>query len=122
MAGASNHLETKVASGNGVQARPSLTVAGTNSKFILNPGAYIVGRRSSDSKATLQLAPDISMSRQHARLVVQVVAGKPMAQIMGLKASNPILVNGKICATGRPCTLKPGDIIQLGMTKIVFTI
>ena len=75
----------------------------------------------SDSTATLQLAPDISMSRQHARLSVQLVAGKLMAQIVSMKANNPVIVNGKVFAAGQSCTLKSGDSLQLGMTKILFT-
>lgn len=122
VAASGNHLPTKVKDSSGVNAQAYLTVVGTNSKFILNQGVYVVGRRSSDSQATLQVAPDISMSRQHAKLAVQVVAGKLMAQIMGLKANNPIFVNGKMYAASRPCTLKSGDIIQMGTTKLVFTI
>lgn len=116
------HSETKVTPGIGVKSKAFLTVIGGNTKLVLNPGIYILGRKSSDSTATLQLAPDISMSRQHARLAVQVVGGRLMAQIVGLKANNPIIINGKIYSVGQPCTLKSGDNLQLGMTKMVFSI
>lgn len=116
------HAATKVHPAGGMQSKASISVIGTNARFVLNQGIYILGRKSSDSTATLQLAPDISMSRQHARLAVQTVGGKLMAQIVGLKTNNPIIINGKLYAAGQPCTLKAGDKLQLGMTKIVFTI
>lgn len=117
-----SHSATKVSNNIGMQSNAYLTVMDSNAKFLLNPGVYILGRKSSDSSATLQLTPDISMSRQHARLAVQFVGGKLMAQIVGLKASNPIIVNGRVYAAGQPCTLKSGDNLQFGMTKIVISI
>lgn len=116
------HSATKVAHGLNVQSKAFLTVMGSNTKFILNPGLYILGRKSSDSTATLQLAPDISMSRQHARLVVQSVAGKLMVQVVALKANNPLVINGKLYTAGHPCNLKSGDRLQLGMTTVIITL
>lgn len=116
------HSATRVSPGVGMQSKAYITVIGSNARFVLNQGIYVLGRKSSDSTATLQLAPDISMSRQHARLAVQLVGGRLMAQIIGLKASNPIIINGKMFAAGQPYTLKSGDKIQLGMTRVVFTI
>lgn len=120
--GPAMHSATRVSPGIGMQSSAYLTVIGSNARFVLNQGVYVLGRKSSDSTATLQLAPDISMSRQHARLSVQLVAGKLMAQIVGLKANNPVFVNGKMFAAGQSCTLKSGDSLQLGMTRILFTI
>ena len=115
------HNPTKIAQGN-QKPMAFLTVVAGNAKFALTPGIYVLGRRSSDSLATLQIAPDITISRQHARLVLQFVNGKLMAQVVGIKAGNPIAVNGVIQATGKPCTLKTGDLLRLGNTQIVFTI
>ncbi|MBR2016638.1 MAG: FHA domain-containing protein [Prevotella sp.] len=116
------HLATKISQNIGMQQKAYITIIGTNAKFVIDQGVYILGRKSSDSTATLQLSPDISMSRQHARLTVQIVGGKLMAQIIGLKTNNPIFVNGKVYMVGQPCTLRDGDKIQLGMTKILFSI
>lgn len=116
------HSETRVTPNVAMQAKAYLSVIGSNAKFVLNQGQYVLGRKSSDSTATLQLAPDISMSRQHARLVVQSVGGKLMAQIVCLKTSNPIIINGKVYTAGQPYTLKAGDMLQLGMTRIVFSL
>lgn len=119
----SQHFATKVSSNMGAgQARAYLSVVGNASKFVLNPGIYILGRKSSDSNATLQLAPDISMSRQHARLSVQMIGGMIMAQIQSLKASNPVFVNGSICPVEKQIILKSGDRLQLGATLVLFTI
>ncbi len=114
--------KTKVRGGSGAQSRAYLTVSSTGAKFVLTQGVYILGRRSSDSTATLQLAPDISMSRQHARFALQMVGGKLMAQIIGLKTNNPILINGKVYAQGQPYTLKSGDILQLGNTVVTYSV
>lgn len=115
------HSATRVSQNIGMQSKAYITVIGSNARFVLDQGIYVLGRKSSDSTATLQLAPDISMSRQHARLAVQMVGGRLMAQIIGLKANNPIFVNGKAYAAGQPCTLKSGDKLQLGMTIIIFS-
>lgn len=116
------HSETKVSTSASAQQKASITILGSNAKFILNQGIYIIGRKSSDSLATLQVAPDINMSRQHARLVAQIVGGKLVAQISGLKAYNPVLINGKLLPHGNPYTLKNGDIFQLGNTRCLFSI
>ena len=116
------HNLTKVSTNGGIQGKAYLTVVGNNARFVLSPGIYILGRKSSDSTATLQLAPDISMSRQHARLAVQVIGGRIMAQIIGMKANNPVIINGKVYAAGQPCTLKPGDKLRFGMTLAIYSI
>lgn len=118
------HAATKVAhaaSAKPLGQRPLLQVAGSDVSFSLGQGTYILGRKSSDSPATLQLAPDIAMSRQHARLTVQPVAGKLVTQIVALKANNPLIVNGKIYGVSQPYTLKPGDRLQLGETVVIFS-
>jgi hypothetical protein len=117
----SDHSATKVAQIVGMDLKAYITVLGSNIRFIIKQGMYILGRKSSDSPATLQLAPDISMSRQHARLSVQVVNGKLMAQIVCLKPNNPIFINGKVFSAGQRYTLKSGDKLQLGKTIIVYS-
>lgn len=118
------HAATKVARAASAKPsvpRPLLQVVGSNVSFSLEQGVYILGRKSSDSPATLQLAPDITISRQHARLTVQPVAGRLVAQIVALKASNPIVINGKVYGTDQPCTLKSGDRLQFGETTVIFS-
>lgn len=105
----------------GAASRMSLVVESTGMSFPLMPGVYILGRASSDSRATLKLAPDPYMSRQHARLVYN-----PMTtgigtefQLCGLSSINPIFVNGKKISTGQSIILHPGDKILLGKTTVV---
>lgn len=98
-----------------------LTVVGSNNKFVLNQDIYIIGRKSSDSTANLQVAPDITISRKHARLTIQHVGDKVNAVVIGLKHDNPIIVNSKVYEAGVPCTLKTGDKLKLGTTEMVFT-
>lgn len=113
---------TKVKTGMALEVKAYMTVAGNGTKFVLIPGIYIMGRRSSDSNASLQIAPDIRMSREHARLAVQKVGGQVMARIIGLKADNPVLINNKILPAGQPYTLKNGDCVQLGATRIIYSV
>ena len=108
--------------GGGLEVKAYLTVAGNGTKLVLTPGVYILGRKSSDSMASLQIAPDISMSRQHARLTVRQVGGKVMAQVIGLKAENPVIINDKILPAGQPYTLKVGDCMRLGATRVIYSI
>ena len=112
--------ETKVYHSNQL-SRDYFTVMG-GSRLVLSPGSYIVGRKSTDSQSTLQLAPDIHMSRQHARLVVQLVNGRLMAQIVGLKTNNPVFVNNKPLPVGKAYTLRNGDRLQIGMTYVLFSL
>lgn len=116
------HKATKIAQGAMQKPLAYLSVVGGSAKFALTTGVYILGRRSSDSQANLQLAPDITMSRQHARLALQYVTGKLMAQIVGIKTNNPIAVNGRVLASGKPYTLKSGDVLRLGATQIFYTV
>jgi len=104
----------------GAKGKMSLVVESTGMSFPLMQGTYILGRASSDSKATLKLAPDPYMSRQHARLYVGAVNGKIQCHLCGLASTNPIFVNDKKIETGSPVTLKSGDKILLGMTTILF--
>lgn len=112
-------LKTKVA-GQTQACSMSLVVESTGRSFPLKPGTYILGRASSDSKATLKLAPDPYMSRQHARLTVTPNTGPGMAyELCGLASTNPIFVNNKKIPIGQTIILHPGDKILLGMTTVV---
>lgn len=104
----------------GMTGTMSLIVESTGMSFPLMPGTYILGRASSDSKATLKLAPDPYMSRQHARLVIDTSMGKLQCQLSSLASANPIFINNKKIPQGSAVTLKSGDKILLGMTTIMF--
>lgn len=115
-------LKTKVHVGvcAGSTNRTVLIVENSGNQFSLSPGIYILGRESVDSKATLKIAPDPYMSRQHARLTVNVIGGKTQCVLCGLTSANPIFINNKKVASGSQVALRSGDKILLGMTTILF--
>lgn len=80
-------------------------------------GAHILGRDSADSPATVRLAPDPYMSRQHARLDISSQGKRLTCRIQSLKSANTMIVNGSEVAVGNSVSLSPGDIVTLGMTK-----
>ena len=85
-----------------------------------NGKSFTVGRRSSDSKAQIQLTPDIAMSRIHAGMRTVQVNGQVVYQITSAKANNPVFVNAMPIAPGKACNLKTGDKVQMGNTILVF--
>lgn len=105
----------------GAKSKVALVVESTGMSFPLMPGTYILGRASSDSKATLKLAPDPYMSRQHARLVFDPLTSgiKTEFQLCGLTSTNPIFVNDKKIPTGQTVIIHPNDKILLGMTTVI---
>ena len=113
--------KTRVSPGSKGGGGHSLRVLSTGASFPLMPGIYILGRDSSDSRATLRLAADPYMSRQHARLTISVASGKAVCQISSLSTTNTLFVNGKEVPKGKVLTLRHGDKILMGMTEIVYS-
>lgn len=99
----------------------ALVVEKTGMRFPLYPGVYIVGRDSRDSRATLKLAPDPYMSRQHARLEVIPQAGTMRCLLFAMESSNPIYINNKKITAGTGVTLRSGDRLLFGMTTVTFS-
>lgn len=99
----------------------SLMVEKTGKRFNLQAGTYILGRDSQDSTATLRIAADPYMSRQHAQLVVGIINGKVTCHLSALKSSNPVYVNNLKLSTDSSVVLKNQDRILLGMTLLIYT-
>lgn len=99
-----------------------LEILSTGDRIALAEGQYTIGRRSSDSKANVQIAPDPYMSRLHARLAAKLVGGRFIAQVCTIKDSNPVFLNGKACNAGQPYTLHTGDRLKMGETHVSVTI
>lgn len=109
--------KTSIASGNNLA---TLTVVDSGRKFNLSQGDYTLGRESSDSRASLRIAPDHYMSRLQAQLkVARGADGKPDCVITGVAATNPIFVNNVCLNPGQATRLKNGDVVLLGVTKVV---
>lgn len=99
-----------------------LEILSTGDRIALGEGQYTLGRRSSDSQATVQIAPDPYMSRLHARLAAKALGGRFIVQVCSVKSGNPVFLNGKVCNAGQPYTLSSGDRMQLGGTQVTVTI
>lgn len=96
----------------------TLIVADSGRRFPISNGIFTLGRMSSDSRASVKLAPDPYMSRMHARLEVSGNMGKVLCSITPLNSVNKIFVNGYPIAEGQKVTLSAGDELLLGMTKV----
>ena len=127
--GPPNVLKTHIAGG---QAKPvggtqvvsrnnivTLVVESTGMTFPLSQGVYTLGRQSSDSRASLQIAPDRYMSRLQANLEVSMLPTGAMCRIMGVSSTNRIFVNNREIEPNSAAVLKNGDSLLLGMTKVL---
>ena len=91
--------------------------------FDLKPGKNIIGRKSSVSVDIPIKTNDEYMSRRHCMIEVIEKPGAGFKFLLSdFKALNGTFINGiakKKLGTGDIFLLKDGDVIQLGMTKIV---
>lgn len=94
----------------------------TKRRISLAPGEFTLGRDSSDSTASIKVAPDPYMSRQCARLQVKLNDSSVRVAITPLKSRNPIYINDIPVPTGETKCLTLGDKILLGETIIVLKI
>ncbi len=119
-----NYGKTKLVSSLQMKTNGEFTVTfnGQNYGVLRLPHgkSFDLGRRSSDSKAQIQLTPDIAMSRLHAGMRTVQINGQVVYQITSVKANNPVVVNGVPIAPGKACNLKTGDKVQMGNTMLVF--
>ena len=79
-------------------------------------GRYIMGRKSSDSTAQIKLMPDMSVSREHAVLIIQQKENDFIVGIQPNKSNNPVFVNKKAIPYGKIAILNNGDVIRMGNT------
>ena len=97
----------------------SLVVETTGRTFSLAQGVYTLGRDSSDSRASLRIAPDPYMSRLQAGLEVSPGTSGTKCRVVGLNATNPVFVNNVRLEPNTGVSLKNGDRLLLGMTKVI---
>lgn len=91
-------------------------------RIALKEGNFILGRRSSDSKADIKLAPDPYMSREHALLQVSRDGMRMRYAMKALKAENPVFLNNSRLCPSDVVLLQPGDVLVMGQTKIIFEV
>ena len=99
------------------QAGPlAIVVEDTGRRIPVGVGSHILGRESSDSSASVKLAPDPYMSRLHARLDIMREGNRVSCRIQPLRSSNAVIVNSSRLEEGETMMLKPNDKVVLGMT------
>lgn len=87
----------------------------------LGVGVYTLGRMSSDSPASVKIAPDNYMSRVHARMKVVQSTGTVNQYILTpLKENNPVYVENKAIPYGKSAVLRSGCKIVMGTTTVIF--
>lgn len=110
--------KTQIAGGAGAPV-VTLTVMPSGRRIPLPQGVYTLGRDSSDSRASLRIAPDPYMSRLQARLEVMTSQVGPVCRIIGLSPTNPVMINNRPTNQNFGVDLRNGDTLLLGMTRVV---
>lgn len=95
-----------------------LLIENSGRSFPVPQGSYTLGRESSDSCASLKIAPDPYMSRLHARFDVGMDPGGMPCRITALNSANAVFVNNRRLECGQTEELHDGDRILLGMTTL----
>lgn len=89
----------------------------------LKLGTPTLGRLSSDSQASIKIAPDPYMSRIHARMKISLEAdGQVQYIITPVKQNSPIFLENKQIPFGKSAILHNGCKIKMGETEMLFVI
>lgn len=99
---------------------PKLIVQGLDNTINLTAGNFTLGRDSSDSRATIRIAPDMYMSRLHAQLAVTLEGNRWKCIICSVKDENPAYVNSTKVPSKAGIVLQDGDKIIMGTTTVVY--
>jgi len=99
---------------------PELVMFGQ--KYILRAGCNTVGRKSDTSTSTLQLpVADKHMSRTNASInVSKNASGRWHTTINSCNERNLVKINDHSLEMGDTASLRPGDVITMGQTKMMF--
>lgn len=89
--------------------------------YPLHHGDNIIGRDDPDTTQDIAIRGDMSISRRSASLeVVATTQGEGYSyRLRVLNAKNPVYINDAVLHTGDGISMRPGDVIQLGMTKLM---
>lgn len=89
----------------------------------LKLGTPILGRMSTDSQATIKIAPDPYMSRGHARMKIALASDGQIQYIIApMKQSSPIYLDNNEIPFGKSAILRNGCKIKMGETEMMFVI
>jgi hypothetical protein len=91
-------------------------------QYTLKVGQNIVGRRSENGTATVQITTaDRTMSRAHALInVVRLANGSHKAVISNYHNKNRITVNGVELQRDEQLVLSHGAVVELGLTSLTY--
>ncbi len=91
-------------------------------EYTLKVGQNIVGRRSENGAATVQITTsDRTMSRAHALInVVRLANGSHKAVISNYHNKNHITVNGVELQRDEQLVLSHGAVVELGLTSLTY--
>lgn len=88
--------------------------------YPLHQGGNIIGRDDPDTIQDIAIGGDITISRRSANIEVGLIDGRGYSYLLKvLSAKNPVYVNGSPLYTGDGISLRTGDIIQFGSTKLM---
>lgn len=90
-------------------------------RYQLQLGANIVGRKATTSPATIQIVDNSGyMSRNHASIEVRNAGGKMLHIFKNTKNQNSSYVNDVLVQNGDQLILNDGDRLKLGEKKLTF--
>lgn len=102
------------------EARPRLMLTdGSQRDFVLRHGSNIIGRKDTDVEQDIAIDGDPTISRRSLEIQVSLATGGGCAfRLKVLNAKNPVYVNNSPLHVGNSITLRPGDTLMLGGTKM----
>lgn len=103
---------------SGGQTMMRLIVEDSGKVIEIPSGNHTLGRDSLDSKATIKIASDTCMSREHARLTVTQSPQGVECVLTPMQSRNDIFVNNQRMSVSESRRLRNGDSILLGMTTL----
>lgn len=91
-----------------------------NKDYPLAEGSHTVGRHDDAEMSDISIKNDPGMSRRSIRIDVGLTSQGYTFKLTVLKATNPVLHNGKPLMKGEAVSLNFGDSIVMGKTKFRF--
>lgn len=99
----------------------SLVDDASGTRYQLQLGTNIVGRKAATSPATIQIVDNSGyMSRNHASIEVRNAGGKMLHIFKNTKNQNPSYVNDVLVQNVDQLILNDGDRLKLGGKKLTF--
>ena len=88
-------------------------------KYLLKEGSFYIGRKDSDAPSHISVNDRFASARS-VKLDIRKVERGFIYHITVIRATNPVLLNGRELHEKEGCDLNYGDIITIGNTKLTF--